>query len=202
MISLKNLLYNLFIAAIIFIQPIFSQVIFRDLPNYKINLSDQLFFDKWVTSHENPNKSDIEDMKILGSYYGRLKDYCAKFAMLYELSFSEGSTNIISEEAVRMAIALTEYQKKVVNYFLTEETAGDSLVLQCRDRILEVLKERKEHDKKNTSKREILRSINRKYKRIEIYEKALQLLQDDGFVSAQWSENRNRTNTCIYWLND
>ncbi len=45
MISHKNLLYNLFIAAIIFIQPIFSQVIFRDLPNYKINTSDQLFFD-------------------------------------------------------------------------------------------------------------------------------------------------------------
>lgn len=45
MISHKNLLYNLFIAAIIFIQPIFSQVIFRDLPNYKMNTSDQLFFD-------------------------------------------------------------------------------------------------------------------------------------------------------------
>ncbi len=45
MISRKSLPYNLFIAAIIFIQPIFSQVIFRDLPNYKINLSDQLFFD-------------------------------------------------------------------------------------------------------------------------------------------------------------
>ena len=45
MISLKSLLYYLFIAAIVFIQPIFSQVIFRDLPNYKINTSDQLFFD-------------------------------------------------------------------------------------------------------------------------------------------------------------
>lgn len=45
MISHKNLLYNLLIAAIILIQPIFSQVIFRDLPNYKINTSDQLFFD-------------------------------------------------------------------------------------------------------------------------------------------------------------
>ena len=45
MISLKSLLYNLFIAAIVFIQPISSQVIFRDLPNYKINTSDQLFFD-------------------------------------------------------------------------------------------------------------------------------------------------------------
>ena len=45
MISLKSLLYNLFIAAIVFIRPISSQVIFRDLPNYKINTSDQLFFD-------------------------------------------------------------------------------------------------------------------------------------------------------------
>lgn len=45
MIFHKNLLYNLFIAAIIFVQPLFSQVIFRDLPNYKITTSDQLFFD-------------------------------------------------------------------------------------------------------------------------------------------------------------
>ena len=45
MISLKSLLYNLFIAAIVFSQPMFSQVIFRELPNYKINTSDQLFFD-------------------------------------------------------------------------------------------------------------------------------------------------------------
>ncbi len=45
MISPKSLLYNLFIAAIVLIQPIFPQVIFRDLPNYKINTSDQLFFD-------------------------------------------------------------------------------------------------------------------------------------------------------------
>jgi beta-galactosidase len=45
MIPLKSLLYNLFIAAIIFSQATFSQVIFRDIPNYKINSSDQLFFD-------------------------------------------------------------------------------------------------------------------------------------------------------------
>ncbi|HEX9253404.1 MAG TPA: glycoside hydrolase family 2 TIM barrel-domain containing protein, partial [Ignavibacteriaceae bacterium] len=45
MIFLKSLLYNLFIAAIVFSQATFSQVIFRDLPNYKINTSDQLFFD-------------------------------------------------------------------------------------------------------------------------------------------------------------
>ena len=45
MISLKSLLYNLFIAAIVLSQVTFSQVIFRDLPNYKINTSDQLFFD-------------------------------------------------------------------------------------------------------------------------------------------------------------
>ena len=51
MISLKSLLYNLFIAAIIFIKPLSSQVIFRDLPNYKINTSDQLFFD--ITESRN-----------------------------------------------------------------------------------------------------------------------------------------------------
>ncbi|HCY74298.1 MAG TPA: hypothetical protein DHV28_00120 [Ignavibacteriales bacterium] len=45
MISLKSLLHNLFIAAIVFSQVTFSQVIFRDLPNYKMNTSDQLFFD-------------------------------------------------------------------------------------------------------------------------------------------------------------
>jgi len=45
MISPKSLLYNLFIAAIVFSPVTFSQVIFRDLPNYKINTSDQLFFD-------------------------------------------------------------------------------------------------------------------------------------------------------------
>ena len=45
MIFPKSLLYNLFIAAIVFSQVTFSQVIFRDLPNYKINTSDQLFFD-------------------------------------------------------------------------------------------------------------------------------------------------------------
>jgi beta-galactosidase len=51
MIFHKNLLYNLFLAAIIFIQPSFAQVIFRDLPNYRINSSDQLFFD--ITSTRN-----------------------------------------------------------------------------------------------------------------------------------------------------
>ena len=45
MIFRKSLLYNLFIAAIFFIQPAFSQVIFRELPNYKINFSDQILFD-------------------------------------------------------------------------------------------------------------------------------------------------------------
>lgn len=164
--------------------------------------ADLLFFDKWVTSHENPNKSSMEDMKILGSYYGRLKDYCAKFSMLYELSFSEGSNNIISEEAVKMAIALTEYQKKVVNYFLTEETAGDDLVLQCREKILEILRERRKQGKENTSRREILIVIEKKYRKIEIYEKALKILQDEGLISAQWSENKNRTTTYIYWLNN
>lgn len=45
MFSHKSLLYNLFIIATFFIQSVFPQVIFRDLPGYKINTSDQLFFD-------------------------------------------------------------------------------------------------------------------------------------------------------------
>jgi beta-galactosidase len=51
MISLKSLFYNLFIAAIVFTQVISGQVVFRDLPNYKINISDQLFFD--ITNTRN-----------------------------------------------------------------------------------------------------------------------------------------------------
>lgn len=45
MFSRKSLLYNLFIIATFTIQSVFPQVIFRDLPGYKINTSDQLFFD-------------------------------------------------------------------------------------------------------------------------------------------------------------
>ena len=45
MISHKSVLYNLFVLTIIYIQTSTAQVIFRDLPNYKINSSDQLLFD-------------------------------------------------------------------------------------------------------------------------------------------------------------
>lgn len=45
MIFHKSVLCNLFIAAIIFIQTTTAQVIFRDLPNYKLNSSDNLLFD-------------------------------------------------------------------------------------------------------------------------------------------------------------
>ncbi len=48
---LKSFVYNLFIAAIVFSQAAFSQIIFRELPNYKINTSDQLFFD--ITNTRN-----------------------------------------------------------------------------------------------------------------------------------------------------
>lgn len=51
MISHKSVLCNLFIAAIVFIQTATAQVIFRDLPNYKLNSSDQLLFD--ITSTRN-----------------------------------------------------------------------------------------------------------------------------------------------------
>ena len=51
MISHKSVLYNLFIAAIVFIQTATAQVIFRDLPNYKLISSDQLLFD--ITNTRN-----------------------------------------------------------------------------------------------------------------------------------------------------
>lgn len=51
MISHKSVLYNLFIVAIVLIQTATAQVIFRDLPNYKLNSSDQLLFD--ITNTRN-----------------------------------------------------------------------------------------------------------------------------------------------------
>jgi hypothetical protein len=164
--------------------------------------ADRLFFDEWVTSHENPVADATEDMKLLGSYYGRLKDYCAKFAMLYELSFTDEKSKEISAEAVRRAIALTEYQRGVVRYFLTEGTSGSDPVLQCRDRILKILTARKACGKTVTTRREILQGLKGECKRSEIYEKALRILQDEGFVGAKWTENTNRTNTYFYWLKD
>jgi len=51
MISHKSVLYNLFIIAIVFTQTATAQVVFRDLPNYKLNSSYQLLFD--ITSTRN-----------------------------------------------------------------------------------------------------------------------------------------------------
>ena len=132
--------------------------------------ADQLFFDEWITTHENPTENATEDIKLLGSYYGRLKDCCAKFAMLYEQSFTEKQTQEISKEAVQRAIALTEYQKGVVRYFLTEGSSGGNIVLQCRDRILQILKDRKAEGKAITTRREILLGLWGEYRQKEIYE--------------------------------
>jgi beta-galactosidase len=83
MISLKSLLYNLFIAAIIFIQTISAQVIFRDLPNYKINTSDQLFFDitdtrdviplngNWKVYPEDDDKKEKVSVRVPSIFEGK-----------------------------------------------------------------------------------------------------------------------------------
>lgn len=93
MISRKNLLYNLFIAAIIFIQPAFSQVTFRELPNYKINFSDQLFFDitdtrsvislngVWKVYTADDEKKDIVSIRIPSIFEG-------KGELIFEKDFS------------------------------------------------------------------------------------------------------------------
>ena len=83
MISHKNLFYNLLIAAIIFIRPAFSQVVFRDLPNYKLNTSDQLFFDitetrniisldgNWKVYPSDDDKKQKVDIRVPSIFEGK-----------------------------------------------------------------------------------------------------------------------------------
>lgn len=83
MILLKNLLYNLFVLAIIFTTPIFSQVIFRDLPNYKMSTSDQLLFDitdtrniislngNWKVYSSNDEKKEKVSVNIPSAFEGK-----------------------------------------------------------------------------------------------------------------------------------
>ena len=93
MISLKSLLYNLFIAAIVLSQAAFSQVIFRDLPNYKINTSDQLLFDitttrdvislngNWKVYPANDDKKEKVSVRVPSIFEG-------KGDFVFEKSFS------------------------------------------------------------------------------------------------------------------
>ena len=109
MISHKNLLYNLFIAAIVFSQVTFSQVIFRDLPNYKINTSDQLFF-------------DITDTRDVISLNGNWKVYPSDDEKKEKVSVRvpsifEGKGEFIFEKSFPLTNAQLNNQKISLNFF-------------------------------------------------------------------------------------
>ncbi len=109
MISLKSLLYNLFIAAIIFIQTISAQVIFRDLPNYKINTSDQLFF-------------DITDTRDVISLNGNWKVYPADDEKKEKVSVRvpsifEGKGEFVFEKNFPLTSAQLNNHKISLNFF-------------------------------------------------------------------------------------
>ena len=109
MISLKSLLYNLFIAAIIFIQTISAQVIFRDLPNYKINTSDQLFF-------------DITDTRDVISLNGNWKVYPSDDDKKEKVSVRvpsifEGKGEFIFEKSFPLTNAQLNNHKISLNFF-------------------------------------------------------------------------------------
>ncbi len=109
MIFLKSLLYNLFIAAIIFIQTISAQVIFRDLPNYKINTSDQLFF-------------DITDTRDVISLNGNWKVYPSDDEKKEKVSVRvpsifEGKGEFIFEKSFPLTNAQLNNHKISLNFF-------------------------------------------------------------------------------------
>ena len=108
MISLKNSLYNLFIAAIIFIQPVFAQVIFRDLPNYKINSSDKLFFD--ITE-----KRDIIPLNGSWSVYPEGADKQEKVKVNVPSIF-EGNANLVFEKSFKLTNSQINNNKISLNF--------------------------------------------------------------------------------------
>ena len=109
MISLKSFLYNLFIAAIVLSQATFSQVIFRDLPNYKINTSDQLFF-------------DITDTREVISLNGNWKVYPADDEKKEKVSIRvpsifEGKGEFVFEKNFPLTSAQLDNHKISLNFF-------------------------------------------------------------------------------------
>ena len=109
MISLKSLLYNLFITAIVLSQATFSQVIFRDLPNYKINTSDQLFF-------------DITDTRDVISLNGNWKVYPADDEKKEKVSVRvpsifEGKGELVFEKSFPLTSAQLNNHKISLNFF-------------------------------------------------------------------------------------
>ncbi len=109
MISLKSLLYNLFIATIVLSQATFSQVIFRDLPNYEINSSDQLFF-------------DITDTRDVISLNGNWKVHPADDDKKEKVSIRvpsifEGKGEFVFEKSFSLTIAQLNNRKISLNFF-------------------------------------------------------------------------------------
>jgi beta-galactosidase len=109
MISLKSLLYNLFITAIVLSQATFSQVIFRDLHNYKINTSDQLFF-------------DITDTRDVISLNGNWKVYPADDEKKEKVSVRvpsifEGKGELVFEKSFPLTSAQLNNHKISLNFF-------------------------------------------------------------------------------------
>ena len=109
MISLKSFLYNLFIAAIVLSQATFSQVIFRDLPNYKINTSDQLFF-------------DITDTREVISLNGNWKVYPADDEKKEKVSVRvpsifEGKGEFVFEKNFPLTSAQLDNHRISLNFF-------------------------------------------------------------------------------------
>ncbi len=109
MIFRKNVLCNLFIVAIIFVQPLFSQVIFRDLPNYKINSSDQLFFD--ITDTRN-----IIPLNGVWSVYP-VKDEKKGKVKVRIPSIFEGKADLVFEKSFPLTKQQLNDNKITLNFF-------------------------------------------------------------------------------------
>ena len=119
MISLKSLLYNLFIAAIVFSQAAFSQVIFRDLPNYKINTSDQLFFDITTTR-------DVISLNGNWKVYPADDDKKEKVNVTVPSIF-EGKGEFIFEKSFPLTNAQLNNHKVSLNFFGLNYSADISI---------------------------------------------------------------------------
>ena len=67
---------------------------------------------------------------ILAAFYGRLQDYVLKFALVYQadlqlMNYPDNPQRIITPEATEYAIALAEYLKGSISYFLNDLSYND-----------------------------------------------------------------------------
>lgn len=109
MISHKSVLYNLFIVAIVLIQTATAQVIFRDLPNYKLNSSDQLLF-------------DITNTRNIISLNGNWKVYSADDEEKQKVGISipsifEGKGEFVFEKSFTLTDQQIKNHKVSLNFF-------------------------------------------------------------------------------------